>query len=186
MSFADLLEKSDFVKDQSVTSKNTSINGNKLPKVFTLVESKYGWEPDTINLDIGGGRYDNATEYLKAYKVDNLIFDPFNRSEDHNNSVLSTLLERKADTVTLSNVLCVIPERDIQDRLLQMAFDHLRPGGILYLTVYEGDRTGNGRMTGKDQWQEHRRIRDYLGQVNRVFGVSEVKYGMIRAIKECI
>lgn len=172
------------VAGQTITSKNTSINGNKLPKVFKLVESRYGWEPDSINLDLGGGRYDNATEYLKDFGVRNLILDPYNRSDEHNDRVLHELRSNPIDTVTLSNLLCVIKERSVQNVILGKAHRYLRPGGILYMTVYEGDRTGVGRQTGKDQWQEHRKLADYVDQVNRVFGACEVKYGMIRAIKE--
>lgn len=171
-------------RHQSVTSKNTSINGSKLPKVFRLVESKYGWEPATTNLDIGGGRYDNASDFLSNLGVTNLIFDPFNRDVTHNNNVMKKVGHKKADTVTLSNVLCVIPEKDIQNQLIQMAYENLKPYGILYLTIYEGDGQGVGRMTGNDQWQEHRKLADYRGQVESVFGRCEIRYGMIRAIKE--
>lgn len=177
--------KPELFPGQTVTSKNTSINGNKLPKVFKLVESRYGWEPDSINLDLGGGRYDNATDYLKQFNVENLILDPYNRSDEHNERVVERIDSSPVDTVTLSNVLCVIQERIVQDLILKMAYEHLRPGGLLYLTVYEGDRTGIGRKTGKDQWQEHRKLADYADQVSQVFGTCEVKYGMIRAIREC-
>lgn len=169
---------------QTITSKNTSINGIKIPKVFTLVSDRYGWEPDTVNLDIGGGRYDNATEYLAAKQVSNLVFDPYNRSEDHNQAILNALKNSGADTVTLSNVLCVIAEKDIQNQILHSAQHHLKPFGILYITLYEGDRSGVGRMTGKDQWQENRKLADYLEQVKAVFGSAEMRWGMIRAIKE--
>lgn len=182
---SDVVEKPVLFEGQTVTSKNTSINGNKLPKVFKLVEARYGWEPGSINLDLGGGRYDNATEYLKDFEVKNLILDPYNRSDEHNDSVIKEIESNPVDTVTLSNVLCVIQERFIQDLILQMAYNHLRPGGILYLTTYEGDRTGVGRRTGKDQWQENRKLADYVEQVSRVFGACEAKYGMIRAIREC-
>lgn len=170
---------------QTVTSKNTSINGSKLPKIFKLVESRYGWEPDSINLDLGGGRYDNATEYLSKLGVKNFILDPYNRSEDHNDTVLDLIESNPVDTVTLSNVLCVIQDRFIQDLILMFAHKRLRPGGILYMTVYEGNKSGVGTMTGKDQWQEHRKLADYAEQVNKVFGACEIKYGMIRAIREC-
>lgn len=177
--------ESNVLQFQSVTSKNTSINGNKLPKVFKLVESRYGWEPDSVNLDLGGGRYDNATEYLAERDVENLIFDPYNRSEDHNDAIMDRIETNQVDTVTLSNVLCVIPERFVQDLILHIAHKSLKPGGILYLTAYEGDKSGKGRNTGKDQWQENRKLADYAEQVNKVFGACEIKYGMIRAIREC-
>lgn len=179
-----MIEALSHFETQAVTSRNTSINGNKLPRAFTVVSEKFGWEPGTVNLDIGGGRYDNATEFLETYGVSNLVFDPYNRSVEHNQKVLEQVSGGGADTVTLSNVLCVISEREIQDKVLRLAHDSLKAFGTVYITLYEGDGSGAGRMTGKDQWQENRKLSDYLKQVKAVFGCAEMRWGMIWAIKE--
>ena len=169
--------------EQNISSRNTSINGSRLPRVFSIVGTKLGWELDSVNLDIGGGRYNNATEYLAQIGVRNLIWDPYNRSEDHNAKIADYVSEELVDTVTLSNVLCVIAERRVQDSVLQMAYDVLKPFGSVYITVYEGDKSSEGRQTGPDQWQENRKLADYLDQVKSVFGEAEMRWGMIRAVK---
>ena len=182
--YSENIEHTYFFEDQTITSKKTSINGRKLPRLFKLIEDKYGWEYDSINFDIGGGRYDNATDYLGDFGVRNLIFDPYNRDEEHNNRVMSEIDQKSADTVTISNVLCVVKESFIQNLILNIAYKSLKPGGIMYATVYEGNKSGIGAKTGKDQWQEHRKTSDYIDQVNRVFGSCDVKSKMIIAIKE--
>ena len=71
--------------NQTITSASTSINSAKVPAVFKKVRS---WAPGQINVDLGGGRYDTATEYLlREYGAHNLVLDPYNRTEEHNSSV---------------------------------------------------------------------------------------------------
>ena len=43
------------------------------------------------NLDLGGGKYDIATDELASEGVSNLVFDPFNRSMKHNLEVVDAL-----------------------------------------------------------------------------------------------
>ena len=59
---------------QNYTSANTSINSTKVPAVFRKADFCKG----TVNLDMGGGKYDTATEYLEGKGVENLILDPYN------------------------------------------------------------------------------------------------------------
>ncbi len=139
---------------QEFSSKSTSINKNKVPTVF----KKIIWKSGSFNLDIGGGRYDTASEYLKSFGAENRIYDKFNRSEAENSFALN---KTDYDTATISNVLNVIKEREIWMDLAELAFDHLKPGGKLYITVYEGDRSSVGRKSKKDCWQNNLLVNDY-------------------------
>lgn len=139
---------------QEFTSKSTSINKNKVPAVF----KKINWKRGDFNLDIGGGKYDTATEYLKSFGAENRIYDKFNRSEEENSLALS---KTDYDTATISNVLNVIKEEEIWMDLAVLAFDHLKSGGKLYITVYEGDRSSIGRKSKKDCWQNNLIINEY-------------------------
>ncbi len=67
---------------QKYSSKDTSINSAKVPAIFRKID----WTDLTSqkNIDIGGGKYDTATEYLMQYGVSNIIYDPFNRSFNDN------------------------------------------------------------------------------------------------------
>jgi hypothetical protein len=169
---------------QQLTSKNTSINKNKLPKIISGIQKVKGWIENSRNLDLGGGKYDNVTAYLnKTFNIENIIYDPFNRSKEHNEMVGKFIEKNKVDTVTISNVLCVIRENEIKLRTLMQAYEALKPGGMVYISVYEGNKTGIGRKTGTDQWQENSIISNYTPLVNSVFGSSQIKYNMIIAKK---
>ena len=163
---------------QTFTSANTSINKGKVPAVFT----KAWWKKGTVNLDLGGGKYDTATEYLHAREVANLVWDPYNRSEAENLSVMCILASRGgADSCTISNVLNVIDSAEARHELLNRAWDCTRYRAPIFITVYEGDRSGVGRQTGKDQWQNNRPLRDYLDEVKAVFPNATILKGMIVA-----
>ena len=164
--------------EQKYTSAATSINSTKVPAVF----SKVNWESGTTNLDIGGGRFDTATEFLLKRNVRNLIYDPYNRLKRHNDYVVTEINKQKADTVTLSNVLNVIQEREVRLEVLRNAYDSLKAGGTCYITVYEGNKSGVGNPTTKG-YQLNRRLKDYIPEVLEVFETAEIKRNMIIAEK---
>ena len=70
---------------------------------------------------------------------------------------------------------------EARHELLNNAWDLTRYGAPVYITVYEGDRSGVGRQTGKDQWQNNRPLRDYLDEVLAVFPNATLYKGMIVA-----
>lgn len=151
--------------NQEFTSENTSINSTKLPAIFKMVS----FEPDTINLDMGGGKFDNATEYLSEYDVTNLIYDPYNRSKAHNSKVIKTLKSAGgADTATCSNVLNVIKEPEARIGVLKNMSKLVKPGGDIYITVYEGRGDSNEGRT-KSGYQLNRKTADYLDEIQEVF-----------------
>jgi len=158
--------------EQKYNSAITSINSGKLPAVF----SKVRFEPNTINLDYGGGKFDNVAEYLKdKYNVTNLVYDKYNRSSGHNSDVLKQVKENGgADTVTCSNVLNVIAEPEIRQEVLRDCKKYLKPNGTCYITVYEGNGSGEGKANDKRQsYQTNMKLDDYIDEVSKVF--SNVK-----------
>lgn len=171
--------------NQKITSKNTSINKNRLPVLFSLVNKRKLWVKDSVNLDIGGGRFDIATIFLRdEFCISNMIFDPFNRSKEHNELIIDWLQNNKVDTITASNVLCVIQENEEKIKLLQRAFFALKQDGFLFITVYEGDCSGVGKKTGQDQWQENKKTSEYLNLVKEVFPYCELSGKLIIAQKK--
>ena len=167
----------DMSKKQDKTSAATSINSSKLPAVFSRVQFKRG----TVNLDIGGGKFDNATEFLATQGVKNYIYDPYNRSEAHNRAAARATENGQSDTVTISNVLNVIDTLEGRQQVLANAVDALKPDGTAYITVYEGNGSGEARTTGADQFQLNRKLRDYLPEVRQFFDDVTVKNGVIIA-----
>lgn len=161
---------------QQYTSAETSINSSKLPAVFGKVD----WKPGTVNFDNGGGKFDNATEYLETKGVKNLIYDPYNRSQEHNNSVIDKISRQKADTATISNVLNVIQEKEARLEVLRNTKAALKDGGTAYITIYEGNGSGIGKPSSKG-YQLNMKTKDYLSEVQEVFPNSHIQRGMIVA-----
>jgi hypothetical protein len=161
--------------EQEFKSADTSINSSKVPAVF----SKVDWKPGQRNIDIGGGRFDTASDFLQQKGVENSIYDPYNRSEEHNTEV------DKPDhyhTATISNVLNVIKEPYYRQATLMKARDALQPGGKVHVTAYEGNGSGVPAASSKG-WQENRRLGSYLDEVKQVFPDAKVKNGMIVGTK---
>jgi hypothetical protein len=165
---------------QNYTSANTSINSTKVPAIF----KKIYWTAGRTNLDLGGGKFDTATEYLERIGVTNLVCDPYNRSEEHNNNVLRYATIHGVDYCTISNVLNVIDSAESRQAVLRLAKSALKLGHFCFVAVYEGDRSGIGRATKKDCWQNNMRLKDYLGEVLEVFGNATIENNMIVAYKE--
>lgn len=163
---------------QQYTSAETSINSSKLPAVFNKVD----WVSGTTNFDNGGGKFDNATEALAKKGVKNLIYDPYNRSAEHNKSVASQVSGGRADTSTISNVLNVIQEKEARVEVLNNSKNAVKAGGKVYITVYEGDGSGVGKVTSKG-YQLNMKTKDYLNEVKEVFPDAKVKNGVIIATK---
>lgn len=151
--------------DQKISSAATSINSSKLPAIFRMVK----FQPDTLNLDYGGGRFDNAAEELAKINVTNLVYDPYNRSSEHNQDVLKQVRANGgADTVTISNVLNVIAEPEARQTVLRNAKKLVKSGGKVYITVYEGNKSGSGSET-KAGYQLNKDTKDYVDEISQVF-----------------
>lgn len=152
---------------QDYGSAGTSINANKLPTGFGLISKRGGWQPGTTNLDMGGGRFDNATEMLAEQGVTNLVFDRFNRSAEHNRKVAQDVYSDKVDTTTCNNVLNVINTKGARSNVILQCAKALKPGGVSYFTVYEGNGSGRGAVSKNDCWQENRKTEDYVSEIEQ-------------------
>lgn len=163
---------------QEYTSEKTSINFAKVPAVFKLVTN---WRKGTINIDYGGGRADTAADYLTQYDVINLVYDPYNRTPEHNKEVIKTLRRAGgADTATCSNVLNVIKEPEVRKNVLENISKIVKPGGKVYITVYEGSGKGDEGPT-KAGYQLNRKTADYLDEIREVFPDANRKGKLIVA-----
>ena len=164
---------------QEYTSENTSINFTKVPAVFKLVGH---WRPGTMNLDYGGGKADTAVEYLKQYDVINLVYDPYNRSSEHNQEVIRLIREHGgADTATCSNVLNVIKEPEVRLNVLKNISKLVKSGGTVYITVYEG-KGNNAEGPTKSGYQLNRKTADYLEEIQQVFPDAKRKGKLIECV----
>lgn len=141
-----------------------------MASTFKIVNEKFNrWGGDETNLDIGGGAGEVATNYLDALYVENLTYDPYNRTAEHNQKVLARCLNGGAQTVTINNVLNVIQESECRKEVLQLAKDCVENGGTVYIKIYEGNKSGQGsrhlkaiRITCK-QWIIFLRLKMFSG-----------------------
>ena len=170
--------------DQKYTSANTSINKTKTAEAFTKLLKKDVFKKGSVNLDIGGGRFDNANDLLKDKAgAKNVVYDPFNRTKAHNAKVAKQVSGGKVDTVTINNTLNVIEDTPNQIRVLEQAKDAVKADGKVYISVYQGDKSGVGRTTSKDSFQQMKPLADYLKTVQKVFPDAKIVNGMIEATK---
>lgn len=178
----------DFDVDDIVTSEQefdsaaTSINSNKLPAIYKLIDLK----PGSVVVDFGGGKFDNAVEYLKDKDVTLLVYDPYNRSAEHNKEVLEILKKNGgADAAINSNVLNVIKEPSARRDVLQNISKITKKGAPIYITVYEG-RGDNNEGPTKAGYQLNRKTADYLDEIQDVFSTVTRKGKLITAINESL
>lgn len=164
---------SDRYSVQQYTSADTSLN--QIPSIFKRVQ----WHQGTTNIDIGGGRFNTATDYMKEQGVNNIVFDSFNRDTEHNRNAFDKI-KAKGDTVTVANVLNVIKEGEIRDNVILQAAKALKPDGTAYFGIYEGSGTGEGKATSKG-WQNNRKTADYVAEIAKHFNDVSRKGNMIIA-----
>lgn len=161
--------------------------GTSLNQVASTFKKKGLFKPNTRNLDIGGGRFDTATEFMKGMGVENLVFDPFNRSADWNRKVAMAIQDGGADTVTVNNVLNVIAEDEVIENIILQAAHALKPNGVAYFLTYEGNKSGVGgvsKVKGSDidsSFQRHQLTKEYLPFIQKYFADVSIKNKVIVA-----
>lgn len=189
--------------EKVITSKNTSINKDKVPAIYSTL-AKHGFCGTHI-FDVGCGKY---TKHIKEFAKENCIctywhgFDPYNQSREHNEKVTAIAyeellaLDMNPNMFVSSNVLNVIKGSNGQREYLVSIFRMMKDIDECYITVYEGNRSGIGKITRKDCWQENKKLKEYFDLVVTAYRDThisffledyrlpphciDIKYGMIR------
>jgi hypothetical protein len=164
------------VPQQKVSSASTSISypdpGKKAPIIFSAFrDGKITLGP--VNADIGGGRFDSITKWLKGEGVENIVWDKFNRDAEHNTKAEARLRGGQADTATVSNVLNVIAEPEARAAVIATAMDAVRPGGEVFFSMYTAPKMGE--VKGRDAFQTGMKTADYISEIEAIFGEGSVK-----------
>lgn len=167
---------------QAITSAKTS--RNQIPAVYSKIPKLLGWPyfwgHTAEVLDYGGGAYDTFTDKLASHRVRNYVYDPFNRSPEHNALVERLLRVKKAEVAVCANVLNVIREREARQKVLEHIKELTIADAMVFIDVYEGDKTSRGKVTSNG-WQAHRPLKNYLREVRRTFPDAWCKGGLIVA-----
>jgi methyltransferase family protein len=167
---------------QSITSAGTDLN--QIPAIFRLINATVSfpeayWAQTHDVLDFGGGRGDKFSDLLASLGVRNYVFDPFNRSEEHNALVERLLKARPADLAVCSNVLNVIKEPSVRREALKTIKSLTSPEANVFFTVYEGKhKDSRGRKTTKG-WQANRPTKSYIREIRKEFGTVALLNGKL-------
>ena len=163
------------MKNQQYTSKDTSIS--TVNKVYTNMY----FAPGSVILDYGGGKYDKNTEYMQNKGCKVLVYDPYNRTEEHNKAVFEYIQNNPIDYIVCSNVLNVIKEIPVIEQILgniKQIQEVNKSKCVVYITVYEGDKSGEGKITKKG-YQRNEPLKHYLGIVSKYLPKCIIKKGTI-------
>lgn len=162
-------------EQEDTTSAATS--QSQVPALHNKVEVEKG---DVI-VDIGGGKYDHGKEAILAKGAKSVhVLDPFNRTAKHNKTEAAKLAKAPANKGLIANVLNVIPTEMARANVIKAARRYVKPGGKVYISVYEGDRSSKSRETSKG-WQEHRPLKSYLDEVKAIYPDARIEKGYIVA-----
>lgn len=164
---------------QNFTSKDTSINKGKLPAIYRKLGDKIRGKRV---LDYGCGRYvDHIREHLESLDCTPYFYDPYNRSVEENYKWVSVCGYQNDDIIVCSNVLNVIDDDKTVNDIIHVLGFFAKDG---YITVYEGDKSGRGRQTGKDQYQRNEKAAAYLDRIRNLGYWAEMKNGVIHMRRE--
>lgn len=157
------------MKKQQYSSAETSINSKKLPAIYRRARKIGLILPGTCVLDYGCGKH---TALIREYAAREGFswhgYDPYNLPD----SVPVT-----APVVLCSNVLNVIAEDEIVDDVIRQCVAYAQVAAVF--TIYDGDRSGVGRQTGKDQYQRNERMRAYKARIEALGYDVVSKAGML-------
>jgi hypothetical protein len=129
------------------------------------------------NLDYGGGKFDKGTEYLAQQGIINYVYDPYNRTPEHNREAL----RHDFDSVTLLNVLNVIADRSERIAVIHDAYVQLKRGGIMIIQIYEGDKSCVGKISKTKTYQHNHPMGKYLNEIAE--GLEFNIYGLARFMR---
>ena len=129
------------------------------------------------NLDFGGGKWDKATVYLKNnHNCENLVYDPYNRTDEHNAMVVNRVATDGIDSITCLNVLNVIKDKKERRTLIcsiHRAMDESRLNAdkipLIIFQVYEGDKTANKDI------QTCMKTKEYIPEIQEIFASWSIK-----------
>tara|TARA_R110001592_G_scaffold65909_4_gene202409 strand:+ start:5366 stop:11086 length:5721 start_codon:yes stop_codon:yes gene_type:complete len=159
--------------EQMYASSGTSLN--QIPAGYKELKKRRELKKGQKVVDIGGGRFDKVIEDASVEGIDVKVFDPFNRTPEHNAAVADAIREGQADVAMSHNVLNVIKEDANINTVIQQAENAVKPGGKAHFSVYEGDGKGVGGVTQKGgSFQRNQKTVDYVPFVEKVFGAGNV------------
>jgi len=145
---------------QRFTSADTSINAAKLPRGYRYA----GIPAGAVVVDYGCGKHVQHLQQEATRRGWTWYgYDPYNRTDAENRPALDAIRTGAADYAICCNVLNVIDDDEAVDDVIRAAVSACKVAAVF--TVYEGNRTGTGRQTGRDSWQRNERRTAYVDRI---------------------
>jgi hypothetical protein len=95
------------------------------------------------------------------------VYDPFKRSKEHNDKIMEKVRQKPADSVTSISVLNVILNEEKRREHIQLAFDSVKEGGMVYFKIWRGD---NSKKIDIENFQLNREAVTFMPEISAVFG----------------
>lgn len=159
--------------EQLYDSAETSINVSKKPAGYNELKKRGEIKDNELIVDIGGGKFDNLVEDAAKEGATVKVYDPFNRTPEHNAAVVNEIKDGQADMAMSHNVLNVIQEDKNIINIARQAENAIKPNGKAHFSVYEGTGTGVGKVTTKG-YQRNEKTKNYVPLIENVFGKGNV------------
>lgn len=150
---------------QTITSARTS--RNQIPCTAKLID----FNQYKIVLDYGCGKYDTFKNYIEGLGLKYYGYDPYHKTEEENKIALNC----KPDLVTCNNVLNVINNDNILDDII---YNISQFNCTAIFCVYEGDKSGRGKLTLNDCYQRNEPAINYIEYLSRHFNNIKRKGNM--------
>ena len=152
--------------DSALTSINT-LNG-----IYKQIVGKY--PRATTILDIGCGKYDTNMNFATEHDFIWFGIDPYNRTEEYNNGTIETMYDwcNAPDIIMCNNVLNVLESKNVIDSVLKQVYDYAGDNTNIYITIYEGNKSGIGKVTTKG-YQRNEKVSKYVDYICDFFEIEE-------------
>ena len=138
---ADWLERNQEIVSQARlygSASFTEISERLDELVEKVAPDKPMWISGGINAAIGGGASQEATNILlNRHGVTNVVYDPANRSPEHNEEAAKLIRGGQADTATVASVMNSGVSDDVRAHAIELAADAIKPNGSAYFWVTE-------------------------------------------------
>ncbi len=136
--------------------------------------------PGTKNFDNGGGSHKYNTLFLKEnYGVENLVYDPFQRSKEHNESILKAVDQHTFDTATSNSVLNVIDLPQARLDHIFLSCNSLKDYGTAYFKTWQGDGSSKGKYSSHG-YQSNLPTYSYQDEIEQIFSKGNVVTDTLR------
>ncbi len=175
--------------NQQITSAETNDDANQVPDIESIkngdnasgIEAFFDLEFDAHVqrvLDVGGGKYDYSKHYMRTKGIELLVWDPYNRSKQHNETVQGIVAKRSVDAATSMSVLNVIQEPAVRLAHISTLKEALELNGKAYFKVWPGRGLLKGSYQptinsyGLPGYQANAYADRFLREVQLVFGLD--------------